>query len=157
MSVLTGFTLSYAAVSTVDDISEPQVCSSCSFTKLNASTAKGCTVELQNDEFTFVFSMSRQRSEFEELTLLECFQQECSMFLYNIMKYGMMGWWGIRFGDSKIYNCNGLNTTQSVFNGMITVTVMITSLHYSIMPTHSSCNESTCGWRSCLCDSGCDI
>ena len=64
-----GSTLSHAAVSTVDDISEPHVCASCSFT--DDSTARGCTVELQNDEFTFVFNMSRQSSE--ELTLLECF------------------------------------------------------------------------------------
>ena len=84
---LSGSTLSHAAVSIV----EPQVCASCSFT--NGSTARGCTVELQNDEFTFVFNMSRQSSE--ELTLLECFPVPeagvFSAFAYEIQHNGMMG------------------------------------------------------------------
>ena len=95
-----GSTLSHAAVSTVDDISEPRVCASCSFT--NDSTARGCTVELQNDEFTFAFNMSRQSSE--ELTLLKCFTlPEAGVFsvsVYEIRHDGMMGQ-----KNSKITRC----------------------------------------------------
>ena len=73
----------------MDDISE--VCASCSFT--DDSTARGCTVELQNDEFTFVFNMSRQNSE--ELTLLECFPvPEAGVFsvsVYEVDHDGMVG------------------------------------------------------------------
>ena len=86
-----GPSLSHAVVSMVDDISEPRVCASCSFT--NDSTARGCTVELQNDEFTFVFNMSRESSE--ELTLLECFPvPEAGVFsvsVYELDHDGMVG------------------------------------------------------------------
>ena len=85
-----GSTLSHAVVSMVDDISEPRVCASCSFT--NDSTARGCTVELQNGEFTFVFNMSRQSSG--ELTLLECFPvPEAGVFsvsVYEVDHDGMV-------------------------------------------------------------------
>ena len=76
-------------VEAVSDLSE--ICASCSFT--NDSTARGCTVELQNDEFTFVFNMSRQSSE--ELTLLECFPVPeagaFSVFVYEIEHDGRVG------------------------------------------------------------------
>ena len=75
----------------MDDISEPHVCACCSFT--NDSTARGCTVELQNDEFTFVFNMSRQSSE--ELTLLECFPvPEAGVFSVSVKEIqhdGLLG------------------------------------------------------------------
>ena len=78
-------------------VDEPRVCASCSFTA--DSTARGCTLQLQNDEFTFVFNMSRQSSE--ELTLLECFPvPEAGVFsvsVYEIKHDGTLGHkvWGL--------------------------------------------------------------
>ena len=113
MHIFTGSTLSHTAVSTVDDISEPRVCASCSFT--NDSTARGCTVELQNNEFTFVFNISRQSSE--ELTLLECFPvPEAGVFsvsVYEVQHDGMVGHRVMRLPDVTF------GSTQSVINGML--------------------------------------
>ena len=82
-------TLYKTTVEAVSDVCG--ICASCSFTDF--STARGCTVELQNDEFTFVFNMSRQSSE--ELTLLECFPVPeaglFSVFVYEVQYDGMMG------------------------------------------------------------------
>ena len=94
--------MSHVAVSTVDDVSEPLVCASCSFT--NGSTARGCTVEMQNDEFTFVFNMSRQSSE--DLTLLECFPVPkagvFSVSVYEVQDDGMVGYKAWRVPDVTI-------------------------------------------------------
>ena len=109
--------MSHTAVSTVDDISEPRVCASCSFT--NGSTARGCTVELQNDEFTFVFNMTRQ--SMEELTLLECFPvPEAGVFsvsVYEVQRNGMV--------RHKVWRVSNITTgpnvdkiAESVKNGM---------------------------------------
>ena len=117
-----GSTLSHAAVSTVDDISEHRACASCSFT--NDSTARGCTVELQNDEFTFVFNMSLERSE--ELTLLECFPvPEAGVFsvsVYEVQHDGMVGHRVWRLPDIDVTTQPNVDkTAQSVNNGMITL------------------------------------
>ena len=114
-----GFTLNHAAVSTVDDIvSELQICASCFFS--NGSTAKGCSVELQNDEFTFVFNMSRQGSE--ELTLLECFPvPEAGVFsvsVYELQHDRTVGNKVWRLPDVT-FGSNADITTQSVINGMM--------------------------------------
>ena len=124
-----GSTLSHAAVSRVDDISEPRVCASCSFT--NDSTARGCTVELQNDEFTFVFNMSRQSSE--ELTLLECFPiPEAGVFsvsVYEVQHDGTVGNNNImRLPDVVVSTQPDYdNTAQS---GMITVMIYSLKQHH---------------------------
>ena len=113
-----GSTLSHAAVSTVDDISELRVCASCSFT--NGSTARGCSVELQNDEFTFVFNMSRQSRE--DLTLLECFLvPEAGVFsvsVYEVLLDRMVGHKVMRLPNvTTIHNFD--KTTQYITIGMI--------------------------------------
>ena len=86
----------------MDDISELRVCASCSF--INDSTSKNCSVELQNDEFKFVFNMSCQSSE--ELTLLECFPvPEAGVFsvsVYEIDHDGMVGHKVMRLPDVTI-------------------------------------------------------
>ena len=46
------------------------ICGSCQFT--NDSTAKGCTIQLYNDEHTFYFDMSRPTHR--DTSLLECFE-----------------------------------------------------------------------------------
>ena len=116
--IFTGSTLSHAAVSTVDDISEPRVCASCSFT--NDSTARGCSVELQNDEFTFVFNMSCQSRE--ELTLLECFPvPEAGVFsvsVYEVDHDGMVEKIVRKFPDAT-FGSNADILTQSITNGML--------------------------------------
>ena len=99
------------------------VCASCSFT--NDSTARGCTVELQNDEFTFVFNMSLESSE--ELTLLECFPvPEAGVFsvsVYEVQHDGMVGHRVWRLPDIDVTTQPNVDkTAQSVNNGMITVT-----------------------------------
>ena len=89
--ILSGSSLSHAVVSMVNNISEPLACTSCSFA--NGSTARGCSVELQNDKITFLFNMSRQSSE--DLTLLECFPvPEAGVFsvsVYEVQHDGMVG------------------------------------------------------------------
>ena len=110
-------TLSHVAVSTVDDISEPRVCASCSFT--NGSTARGCSVELQNDEFTFVFNMSRQSSE--ELTLLECFPvPEAGVFSVSVYEVELNG--SVRQNVWRLQDittvCNVENSTESITKGI---------------------------------------
>ena len=115
-----GSTLSHAAVSTVDDISEPRVCASCSFT--NDSTARGCTVKLQNDEFAFVINMSRQSSE--ELTLLECFPVPeagvFSVFVYEVDRDGTVGNKVMILPDLDVITrpINKTVTANSAKNGM---------------------------------------
>ena len=82
-------TLCKTTVEAVSDVSE--ICASCSFT--NDSTARGCTVELQNIELTFAFNLFRQSSE--ELTLLECFAVPeagvFSVFVYEVENDGRVG------------------------------------------------------------------
>lgn len=67
------------------------MCASCSFT--NDSIAEGCSVELQNDEHTFIFNMSRQSNE--ELALLECFLVPeagvFSVYVYESQINGTLG------------------------------------------------------------------
>ena len=79
-----------AKVEAVSD--ESGICASCSFT--NDSTARGCTVELQNDEFTFVFNVSRQSSEELGLVDQECFPVTqagaFSVFVYEVKHDGLM-------------------------------------------------------------------
>jgi hypothetical protein len=58
-------TLIQANVTTVNG----GICGSCYFP--NNSAIRGCTIELQNDEYTFQFNMSRQSNY--NLVLLECF------------------------------------------------------------------------------------
>ena len=104
-----------AIVETLSDKSG--ICASCSFT--NDSTARGCTVELQNDEFTFVFNMSRQSRE--ELTLSECFPvPEAGMFnvlVYEVQLDGMVGHKFFRLPNVTTQD----KTSQSVSDGMITI------------------------------------
>ena len=81
-------TLSHGVVST--DLSGAGVCAACSFT--NDSTARGCTIELLNDEHMFVFNISRYK---EEIALLECFPvPEAGVFsvsVYEILQDGGVG------------------------------------------------------------------
>ena len=157
IAMTSGSTLSHAAVSTVDDISEPRVCASCSFTKLNDSIARGCTVELQNDEFTFVFNMSRQSSE--ELMLLECFPvQEAGVFsvsVYEVDHDGMVGHNVMILPDIDVTTQPNVHkTAQSVSNGMITVMLyMIVIIIYII---HSSSNWTHYWTKSSMFDNCCD-
>ena len=117
--IITGSTLSHAAVTTVDDVSEPRVCASCSFT--NGSTARGCSVQLQNDKFTFVFNMSRQGSE--ELTLLECFPVPqagvFSVSVYELQLDEMMGYKGWRILPDVNVGPEVDTIVHSVVNGML--------------------------------------
>ena len=57
----------YQAV--VEAVSELFICASCSF--FTDSNADGCTIELQSNQYKFVFNMSLQNSC--ESALLECF------------------------------------------------------------------------------------
>ena len=57
----------YQAV--VEAVSELFICASCSF--FTDSIADGCAIELQSNQYKFVFIMSRQTSH--ESSLLECF------------------------------------------------------------------------------------
>ena len=107
------------------------MCASCSFT--NDSTARGCTVELQNAEFTFVFNMSRESSE--ELTLLECFPvPEAGVFsvsVYEVHHDGMVGNKVMRLPDIDVTTQPNVDkTAQSVSNGMITVMLCILRIHH---------------------------
>ena len=149
-------TLSHVAITTVDDISEPRVCASCSFT--NDSTARGCSVELQNDEFTFVFNMSRQSSE--ELTLLECFLvPEAGVFsisVYEIEVDESMG--------QNVWRLQDITTVltidkpaQSITNGIILLLDTHIYTYYNYMTnTHSlwevrtMCKIYTCNLWPCV-------
>ena len=53
----------------MEAVSELFICASCSF--FTDSIANGCTIELQSNQYKFVFNMSRQTSQ--ESLLLECF------------------------------------------------------------------------------------
>ena len=96
---------------------ESGICASCSFT--NDSTARGCTVELLNDEFTFVFNMSRQSSEDPE-----CFPVlEAGVFnvsVYEVQHDGTVGHKVFRLPNVTIQSDID-KTTQSVSDGMITI------------------------------------
>ena len=102
-------------VKTLSD--ESGICASCSFT--NDSTARGCTVELQNDEFTFVFNMSRQSSEDPE-----CFPvPEAGVFnvsVYEVQYDGTVGHKVFRLQNITIQSDID-QTSQPVSDGMITV------------------------------------
>ena len=80
-------------------------------------------MKLQNDEFTFVFNMSRQSSE--ELTLLECFPvPEAGVFsvsVYEVLVNGVLGHkvWRLPDVTSVPFNFDN-KTALSVINGMIT-------------------------------------
>ena len=84
--------LIHAVVTTVSDLSGPGVCASCSFT--DDSIAEGCAVKLQNEEYMFIFNMSRQNNK--ETGLLECFSvPEAGVFtvyVYEIQINGMVGY-----------------------------------------------------------------
>ena len=58
-----------AIVEAVNKLFESVICASCSF--FADSHANGCTIELQNNQYKFVFIMSRQTSHAS--SLLECF------------------------------------------------------------------------------------
>ena len=64
--ILTVLTI-YQAV--VEAVGELFICASCSF--FTDSLADGCAIELQSNQYKFVFNMSRQNSR--ESSLLECF------------------------------------------------------------------------------------
>ena len=63
----------YQAV--VEAVNELFICASCSFFTFSftdgCAIADGCTIELQSNQYKFVFNMSRQTSH--ESSLLECF------------------------------------------------------------------------------------
>jgi hypothetical protein len=63
------FTMSQAAATIVDELSEPGVCLSCSF--FPDSTADGCAFHLQRNELILVFNTTRHNNM--ELVLLKCF------------------------------------------------------------------------------------
>ena len=100
-------------VEAVSDVSG--ICAYCYFT--NGSTARGCTVELQNNEFTFVFNMSHRSSE--ELTLAECFSLPeagvFSVFVYQVERDGRVGQMIWRL--PHVFTIN--NTAESDESGMI--------------------------------------
>jgi hypothetical protein len=102
-------TLSHAVVSTVSGLSVAGVCAACTFT--NDSTARGCTIELHNDEHTFVFNMSRQSKQ----ALLECFPvPEAGVFsvsVYEVLQDGSVGQKVWRLPDVTI---SAENTSLSV-------------------------------------------
>ena len=68
------------------------MCVSCSFP--SDSTAEGCAIQLQNDEHTFSFNVSRQK--YDELILLECLTvPEAGVFsvlLYEVELDGAIGY-----------------------------------------------------------------
>ena len=103
-------TLSHATVST--DLAGAGVCAACTFT--NDSTARGCTIELHNDEYMFVFNMSRQN----KLALLECIPvPEAGVFsvsVYEVLQDGSMGHKVWRLPDVTI---SAENTSLSVRKG----------------------------------------
>ena len=142
-------TLSHVAITTVDNISEPRVCASCSFT--NDSTARGCSVELQNDEFTFVFNMSRQSSE--ELTLLECFPvPEAGVFsvsVYEVQLDGSVGY--------KVWRLPDVTTLPSIAQSGRSGKCFAKYFGYISESSygHRCCGRTCCCAVSCLCGSGC--
>ena len=99
-------------MSTVSGLSGAGVCAACSFT--NGSTARSCTIELQNDEYMFVFTMSRDSKQ----TLLECFPvPEAGVFsvsVYEVLQDGSVGQKVWRLPDVTI---SAENTSQSVREG----------------------------------------
>ena len=105
-------TLSHAVVSTVSGLSVAGVCAACTFT--NDSTARGCTVGLPNNEYTFVFNMSRDSKQ----VLLECFPvPEAGVFsvsVYEVLQDGSVGQKVWRLPDVTI---SAENTSLSVRKG----------------------------------------
>ena len=88
------------------------VCGACTFT--NDSTARSCTIELHNDEHTFLFNMSRDSKQ----ALLECFPvPEAGVFsvsVYEVLQDGSVGQKVWRLPDITI---SAENTSQSVREG----------------------------------------
>ena len=88
--IITDLTLIHVIVKATSD--PGGVCVSCSFP--SDSTAEGCAIQLQNDEHTFSFNLSRQSHE--ELILLECFTvPEAGVFsvlLYEVELGGAIGY-----------------------------------------------------------------
>ena len=86
--ILTVLTI-YQAV--VEAVSELFICASCSF--FTDSFADGCTIELQSNQYKFVFNMSRQNSQ--KSALLECFSVPeagvYSVSVYEIQHSGTVG------------------------------------------------------------------
>ena len=64
-----------AIVEVLTELFESVICASCSFFADSftdgCAIADGCTIELQSNQYKFVFNMSRQNSH--ESALLECF------------------------------------------------------------------------------------
>ena len=78
-------------------VSELFICASCSFFANflfnGCAIADGCTIELQSNQYKYIFNMSRQNSH--ELTLLECFSVPeagvYSVSVYEIQHDGTIG------------------------------------------------------------------
>ena len=78
----------------VVEVRELFLCASCSFFANflfdGCAIADGCTIELQSNQYKYIFNMSRQNSH--ELTLLECFSVpeagEYSVSVYEIQHGG---------------------------------------------------------------------
>ena len=78
-------------------VSELFICASCSFFAdflfNGCAIADGCTIELQSNQYKYIFNMSRQNGH--ELTLLECFSVPesgvYSVSVYEIQHGGTVG------------------------------------------------------------------
>ena len=92
------YTLSHAVVKAVND----GICASCYFT--TDSTAEGCAIELQSDEYTLFFNMSRQTRE--QLPLLQCFSvPEAGVFsvlVYEVLQDGTVRYTSLRLPEITI-------------------------------------------------------
>ena len=78
------------------------ICASCYF--ISDCTAGSCAIELQNDENTYFFNMSRQTRE--QLALLECFSvPEAGVFsvlVYEVLQDGTMGYTSLKLPEITI-------------------------------------------------------
>ena len=75
----------------MEAVNELFICASCSF--FPGAIADGCTIELQNNQYKFVFNMTHWNSQ--KLALLECFSVPeagvYSVSVYEIQHGGTVG------------------------------------------------------------------
>ena len=121
--ILTVLTM-YPAI--VEAISELFICASCSF--FTDFFSDGCTIELQSNQYKFVFNMSRQNSQ--KSALLECFSVP-QPGVYSVSMYGV---W---FGEVKSRYLILPNITVEEREGIIFVLICKLFIVYISYHTHS--------------------
>ena len=83
-------TMPEATVKAITELSQQGVCMSCTF--FADSPAEGCGIELQNEQFTFIFNSTRLSER--DLVLLQCFSVpqagEYGVYMYEIQSLGRL-------------------------------------------------------------------